>query len=266
MLHFHFGHPKQALEVLAEAVRVSQQHGNDSCLAYTLAAICNLLSEIGITSTSRLLGSSYSPIASMGTSFSVQQQQFMLLRESLKRAESLKLKRLVASNHLTLAKFHLLHVQRPLLSFGPKASMKLKTYPVNVCKELRLSSSLITEFNTENSVMMIDGAQSTAWLKQLHKPIGSSVFVDESSEIRSNADSFFAQPSSVPGSVLQLVGSSYLVRATAWEMYGSAPLARINSLVYATCFTDNSSSADAALAYGKLIKHLATYKGCLCCS
>ena len=26
------------------------------------------------------------------------------------------------------------HVQRPLLSFGPKASMKLKTCPVNVCK------------------------------------------------------------------------------------------------------------------------------------
>lgn len=84
------------------------QHGNDSCLAYTLAAICNLLSEIGISSTSRLLGSSYSLTASIGTSFSVQQQLFMLLRESLKRAESLKLKRLVASNHLTLAKFHLM--------------------------------------------------------------------------------------------------------------------------------------------------------------
>lgn len=32
--------------------------------------------------------------------------------------------------------FDLKHVQRPLLSFGPKASMKLKTYPANVYKVL----------------------------------------------------------------------------------------------------------------------------------
>ncbi|OWM73273.1 hypothetical protein CDL15_Pgr001387 [Punica granatum] len=262
MLHFHFGHPKQALEVLAEAVQVSQQHHNDSCLAYTLAAICNLLSEIGISSTSPLLRSSYSPIARMGTSFSVQQQLFVLLRGSLKRAESLKLKRLVASNHLTLAKFHLMHVQRPLLSFGPKALMKLKTCPINVCKELRLSSSLITEFGSENSVMTTDGAQSTAWLKNLQKPIGSSVFLEETiSGNRPYASSFFAQPSSIPGSVLQHIGSLQLVRATAWEIYGSAPLARINTLAFANCFADHSSSADAALAYGKLIVYLATYKG-----
>lgn len=35
--------------------------------------------------------------------------------------------------------FHpLQHVQRPLLSFGPKASMKLRTSPVNVCKVVSL--------------------------------------------------------------------------------------------------------------------------------
>ncbi|KAI3787685.1 hypothetical protein L2E82_00018 [Cichorium intybus] len=69
------------------------------------------------------------------------------------------------------------HVQRPLLSFGPKASIELKTCPTNVCK---------------------------------------------------------------------LANSTYLVRVTSWELYGSW-----------------YSSADLALAYGKLIQHLVGYK-CWC--
>lgn len=83
------------------------QQSNDTCLAYTLAAICNLLSETGISSTTGILGSSYSPLTRIGISLSVQQQLFVLLRGSLKRAENLKLKRLVASNHLAMAKFDL---------------------------------------------------------------------------------------------------------------------------------------------------------------
>lgn len=83
------------------------QQSNDVCLAYTLAAICNLLSETGISSTTGILGSSYSPLTSIGVSFSIQQQLFVLLRGSLKRAENLKLKRLVASNHLAMARFEL---------------------------------------------------------------------------------------------------------------------------------------------------------------
>lgn len=83
------------------------QQSNDVCLAYTLAAICNLLSETGISSTTGILGSSYSPLTSIGISLSVQQQLFVLLRGSLKRAENLKLKRLVASNHLAMARFDL---------------------------------------------------------------------------------------------------------------------------------------------------------------
>ena len=83
------------------------QQSNDTCLAYTLAAICNLLSSIGISSTTGILGSSYGPVTSIGTSLSIQQQLFVLLRRSLKRADSLKLKRLVASNRLAMAKFDL---------------------------------------------------------------------------------------------------------------------------------------------------------------
>ncbi|KAK6782537.1 hypothetical protein RDI58_020333 [Solanum bulbocastanum] len=262
MMHFHFGHPKQALEVLTEAVRVSQQQNNDSCLAYTLAAICKLLSEFGVSNMRGLIGSSYSPVTSIGTSLSTQQLLYVLLRRSLKRAESLKLKRLVASNHLAMAKFDLTQVQRPLLSFGPKASMKLATCPTNVCKELRLSSHLINEYGDEASLMISDGDFCTQWIKNLKKPKGSVVFSQEN-ECRSNTDAFqfCGQPCSIPGSVLQLLGSSYLFRATAWEVYGSSPLARMNALLYATCFADSSSLDDVALAYGKLIQHLAVFKG-----
>lgn len=262
MMHFHFGHPKQALDVLTEAVCLSQQHSNDTCLAYTLAAISNLLSEIGISTTTGILGSSYSPITSIGTMLSVQQQLFVLLKESFRRAESLKLKRLVAANHLAMAKFDLTHVQRPLLSFGPKTAMRLRTCPTNVCKELRLASHLISDFVSESSTMTTDGAFSTSWLKNLQKPMGSLVLTQENvSGKDSNAFQFCAQPSSIPGSVLQLVGSSYLLRATAWEAYGSAPLTRVNTLIYATCFSDGSSLSDAALAHVKLIQHLAVFKG-----
>ncbi|GER33571.1 anaphase-promoting complex subunit 5 [Striga asiatica] len=319
MMHFHLGHPKQALEVLSEAVRVSQQYSDDTCLSYTLVAIANLLSEIGISETRGIMGSSYWPVADIGTSLSVQQQLYVLLRRSLKRAESLKLKRLVASIHLEIAKYDITdgsyggttvefwpvgifphppfamitlrhgydavrmigihvrkyvvvlayicfrrktHVQRPLVSFGPKTSMKLRTYPANVYKELWLSSHLINEFSEETSVMTADGAFCTAWLKSLRKPSGSLVLI-QANETRSHTDAFqfSAQPNSIPGSVLQLVGSSYLIRAGSWETYGSAPLARINALVFATCFSDSSSVSDAALAYSKLIQHLAVYKG-----
>ncbi|KAM7278780.1 hypothetical protein ACFE04_005914 [Oxalis oulophora] len=262
MMHFHFGHPQQALEVLTEAVRVSQQYSNDTCLAYTLATICNLLSEFGISNATGLLRTSYSPMTSVATSLSVQQQLFVLLKRSLKRADDLKLKQLVASNHLTMAKFELTHVQRPLLSFGPKASTNLRTCPVNVCKELRLGSHLINALGSESSAMITDGTFSTSWLKNLQKPIGSLVLSQENGfGSTSNAFQFCAQPDSIPSSVLQLIGSSYLLRVTAWEIYGSAPLARINALVHATCFDDASSSNDAELAYVKLIQHLANFKG-----
>nr|XP_043636560.1 anaphase-promoting complex subunit 5 [Erigeron canadensis] len=262
MAHFHFGHPKLALEVLTEAVRVCQQDSDDTCLAYTLTAICNLLSEVGISNMTGIMGASDSHVSSIGTSLSIQQQLFLLLRRSLKRAESLKLKHLVASNHLAMAKFDLTHVQRPLLSFGPKASTQLKTCPANVCKKLWATSQLIHQFDNDSSVRTVDGALSTTWLKNQRKPTTLLVFPQENGS-ESNCDKFYSwlQSSSVPGSVLQVVGSSYLVRVTSWELFGSAFLARSNAVLFATCFADFSSSADLALAYGKLIQYLAMYKG-----
>lgn len=93
--------------IYKELTVLVMQQSNDTCLAYTLAAISNLLFENGISSTSKMLGLSCSPLTSVGITLSVQEQLFVLLRGSLKRAESLKLKHLVASNHLAMAKFDL---------------------------------------------------------------------------------------------------------------------------------------------------------------
>lgn len=106
------------------------QHSNDTCLAYTLAAISNLLSEIGISTTTGILGSSYSPITSIGTMLSVQQQLFVLLKESFRRAESLKLKRLVAANHLAMAKFDLTVMLQLTIYIGISVC-KLSLFPFN---------------------------------------------------------------------------------------------------------------------------------------
>ncbi|KAJ6846715.1 anaphase-promoting complex subunit 5 isoform X1 [Iris pallida] len=267
-MHFRFGHSKKALEALTEAVRISQQNNDDSCLAYTLAAVCNLLSEIGISSTTGIIGSPYSlgVTTGLGTSLFAQQQLLVLLRRSLKRAESLKLTSLVAFNHLALAKFDLKHVRRPLISFGPKTITKLRTCPINVCKELRLSSHVLSDFGSDGlSQQSEDGAFSTSWLKNLTAVTGPWLKNSQKSRISSVNDydifHFGAQPNPVPGSVLQLSGSSYLLRATSWELYGSAPLVRINSLAYITCFADASSSAELSLAYVKLIQYLAVFKG-----
>ncbi|KAF9594119.1 hypothetical protein IFM89_027467 [Coptis chinensis] len=153
MMHSHFGHPKQALE-----------KNDDTCLSYALTAICNLLSDIGISSATGIIGSSYSPITSFASSLAIQQQLLELLTRSLKRAENLKLTRLVASNRLAMAKFELLHVKRSLLSFGPKSSTKLRTCPSNVIK-----------VGVDGAAVTVNGAFSSAWLKNLRKPNSSSV-------------------------------------------------------------------------------------------
>ncbi|XP_006650311.2 anaphase-promoting complex subunit 5 isoform X1 [Oryza brachyantha] len=267
-LHCYFGHPKKALEAFTEAVRVSQMNNDDSCLAYILGAISNLLSKIGMSSTVGTIGSPYSlgNNIGLGTPLSIQQQLLVLLKRSLKRADTLKLTSLLSFDHLSLAKFDLKHVQRPLVSFGPNASTKLRTCPADVCKNLRLSSRVLTDFGTDGlSAANDNGSFSTSWLSNLSA--ASNSWCSSSTKSRkllmNDFDNFHfhAQPSPIPASVLQLAGSAYLLRATAWEHYGSAPMVRMNSLVYATCFADAASSSDLSLAYVKLIQHLATFKG-----
>ncbi|CAL5057854.1 unnamed protein product [Urochloa decumbens] len=266
-LHCYFGHPKKALEAFAEAVRVSQMNNDDSCLAYVLGAISNLLSKIGMSNTVGIISSPYSlgTNIGLGTPLSIQQQLLVLLKRSLKRADVLKLPSLLSFDHLSLAKFDLKHVQRSLVSFGPNASTKLRTCPADVCKNLRLSSRVLTDFRTDIlSTSNENGSFSTSWLRNLSTASDSWRSNSmKSTKLHNDFDSFHyhAQPSPVPASVLQLAGSSYLLRATAWEHYGSAPMVRMNALVYATCFADAASSSELSLAYVKLIQQLAMFKG-----
>ncbi|WVZ50079.1 hypothetical protein U9M48_001371 [Paspalum notatum var. saurae] len=267
-LHCYFGHPKKALEAFAEAVRVSQMNNDDSCLAYVLGAISNLLSKIGMSNTVGIISSPYSlgTNIGLGTPLSIQQQLLVLLKRSLKRADMLKLPSLLSFDHLSLAKFDLKHVQRPLVSFGPNASTKLRTCPVDVCKNLRLSSRVLTDFGTDVLSSLNDnGSFSTSWLRNLSTATGSwrSSSVKSTKLHNNDFDNFHyhAQPCPVPAPVFQLAGSAYLLRATAWEHYGSAPMVRMNALVYATCFADASSSSEISLAYVKLIQQLAVFKG-----
>ncbi|CAL4890778.1 unnamed protein product [Urochloa decumbens] len=246
-LHCYFGHPKKALEAFAEAVRVSQMNNDDSCLAYVLGAISNLLSKIGMSDTVGIISSPYSlgTNIGLGTPLSIQQQLLVLLKRSLKRADVLKLPSLLSFDHLSLAKFDLKHVQRSLVSFGPNASTKLRTCPADVCKNLRLSSRVLTDFGTDVlSTSNENGSFSTSWLRNLSTASDSwRINSMKSTKLHNDFDSFHyhAQPSPVPASVLQLAGSSYLLRATAWEHYGS--------------------SSELSLAYVKLIQQLAMFKG-----
>lgn len=267
-MHCYFEHPKKALEALTEAVRFSQLSSDDACLAYTLAAICNLLLDVGISSTAGILGSqdSLETSMSLGAPLTTQQQLLVLLNRSMKRADTLKLMSLMAFNRLALSKFELKHVRRSLICFGPKSSTTLRTCPVTVCKELRLCSHVLSEFGYDGlSQPNDDGAFSTSWIKNL--AAANSPSFDNIRKLRSSSVNDFdlfhfdAQPNPIPGSVLQLAGSSYLLRAASWELYGSAPLVRLNALVYATCFANGASSTDLSLAYVKLIQHLAIFKG-----
>lgn len=94
-----------------------------------------------------------------------------------------------------------------------------------ILQELRLSSHVLTEFGSDGLSLLSDnGAFSTSWIKNL-AAVNNLWLADT---IKSKCSSvndfdifqFLAQPSPVPRSVLQLAGSSYLLRATAWEHYG----------------------------------------------
>ncbi|XP_031502612.1 anaphase-promoting complex subunit 5 [Nymphaea colorata] len=264
ILHCHFGHFNLAMQALTEAVQICHKNSDDFGLACTLAAICDLLSNIGVSSMNGILGSSYCSAipASLDASLSTQRHLLVLLKQSLERAESLKNARLIAFNRLALAKFDLEQIKRPLLSFGPNASTRLRTCPISVCEELRISPYLLSEFGSDAASLPTDGSFCTSWLKKLEKSGSSSILLDEvGSGCNDDSLSSATEPSVLPNCILQLCGASYLARAASWELYGSSALVRLNALVHAICFADCSSSSDSSLAYVKLVQYLATYKG-----
>ncbi|XP_057813330.2 anaphase-promoting complex subunit 5 isoform X2 [Cryptomeria japonica] len=248
-MHSRFGHPMHALMALTEAIQEAQQTSDNSCLAHILAAIGYLFSEVGFSSNSRNFDSGIPPGVDIetGSSLAVQQQLPILLKRCLNRASDLKLIHLVIFSRLALAKFDLKHVQRSPISFGLKVSTKLRTYPVDVCKDLRLSCYAFSESGIDPMSLITGGTLSNLSVKNT----GSSLIMGDISKIRGP----------ISRSILQLVGNSFLLRSTSWEMYGSGPLVRLNALVHAMCYADSASADDLCLAYVKLIQHLAMFKG-----
>ncbi|ERN13182.1 hypothetical protein AMTR_s00040p00212480 [Amborella trichopoda] len=120
-MHSHFGHPNQAIDALTEAIWISQQNHDDPCLVYSMVVVCDLLVYKGVSTTTGMMGSTYSPGDDIcrGSSLSAQQQLLVLLKKFLKSAESLKPTRLVAFYRLALVKFDLKLVKRSLVSFSP---------------------------------------------------------------------------------------------------------------------------------------------------
>ncbi|XP_024536915.1 anaphase-promoting complex subunit 5 isoform X1 [Selaginella moellendorffii] len=244
-MHAHFGHVTQALQALSETVRIAQQNNDDACLAHSLAALCHLLSEVGVAAEVTKAGAIGDFDRSIGPQLAAQQHLLLSLKRCLKRALELKLPNLVAFSRLALAKFDLQHVRRLPLIGGLRSSEQLGTSPVDVCKTLRISPYLLGDL--------------------VHSMSSSG-----SQRITSGA---FGQAPGMPGntqtgrlgplseSLLKLAGSSYLLRSCSWELYGSDPMMRASTLVHAYCYSKSASADDLSVAYVKLAHHLAAHKG-----
>ncbi|CAK9272339.1 unnamed protein product [Sphagnum jensenii] len=263
-MHAHFGHVNQAMQALNEAVRIAQQNNDDSCLVHALAALCHLLSEVGAVADSSPKNSYFGNQPSLG----MQQQLLLLLRRCLQRALELKLPHLVAFSRLALAKFDLQHVRKSPSFGGLKSAGRQGTSPVEVCKALRLSPYLLSD-TVSNSLSLQTGGS------------GNIATINQQRQTGNTSASFPAQPLSMsggmtggggwstmggrlgplPDSVLRLAGTSHLLRAASWELYGSAPMVRVSALVHAICYTDVASADDLSLSYVKLAQHLAASKG-----
>ncbi|KAL5977007.1 hypothetical protein ACLOJK_021345 [Asimina triloba] len=235
IMHTHFGHSKQALE-----------NRNNFCLAYTLAAICDLLAEVGMSGRDGIgiIGSANSPVTGAE-----------VVREKPPNFSS---PTLGCPNVYSPS---ILNNIPPSSCMAKIAGKRTASALPRLWPELRLSSYLLSEFASDEKLVPFDGAFSTSWLKNLQKLRSSSVLLHESGS-GSDYDMFHfgAQPNPIPGSVLQMAGASFLLRSTSWELYGSAPMVRLNALVHATCY------ADASRGYLKVAQQVCDELGVLASS
>lgn len=264
-MHARFGHTSQALQALNEAVGIAQQNSDDSCLAHALAALCHLVSEVGVPGDASTLESTLPGLdAGNGPSLNVQEQLLLLLECCLRRAVELRLPHLVAFSRLVLAKFSLKFIRRSPLLNGPRTSEQLMTSPLDVYKTLKLSpyllSSITSSYTTLGSAVSNNVAGGS-----LQRPgaTGTGSSTNQGLGMPGNISNMGGgsmRGNPILGSILQLAGTAHLLRAASWELYGSMPMARISSLIHATCYRDVASADDLSLAYVKLAQYLATYK------
>lgn len=268
-MHARFGHTSQALQALNEAVGIAQQNNDDSCLTHALAALCHLVSEVGVPGDAIPSGSSLPGLdAGNGPSLDVQEQLLLLLKCCLRRAVELRLPYLVAFSRLVLAKFNLKFVRRSPLLSGLRTSGQLVTSPLDVYKTLKLSPYLLSSVTT-SSVPLVSGTSTNVGVGGLQRP-GATVsglannqglgMPGSMGNAGGGGSVLTARGGPILGSILQLAGTAHLLRAASWELYGSAPMARVSALIHATCYRDVASADDMSLAYVKLAQYLATHK------
>lgn len=256
-MHAHFGHVDQAMQALNEAVRIAQQYNDDACLAHALAALCHMLFDVGAGDETYAKGES-AGLRDLGTgpSLGIQQQLLLLLRRCLRRALELKLPQLVAFSRLALAKFDLKHVQRFSSLGGLENDGELGTSPLEVCKTLRLSPYLLGDAISNG----MSGNHATANQQQRGNNVNGSN-QPLTATTGGAWTSLTGRLGRISDTVVKLAGTSHLLRAASWELYGSVPLVRVSALLHATCYADVASSDDVLLSYVKLAQHLAAFKG-----
>ncbi|XP_024372271.1 anaphase-promoting complex subunit 5 [Physcomitrium patens] len=260
-MHAHFGHVDQAMQALNEAVRIAQQYNDDACLAHALAALCHLLFDVGAANEAYAKGESAGlRDVGAGPSLGIQQQLLLLLRRCLRRSLELKLSQLVAFSRLALAKFYLKHVRRFSSLGGLENGGELGTSPLEVCKTLRLSPYLLGD-SISNGIsphVAISGTtnQQRGNGMNINQPLtapgtmAGGAWTSLTGRLGRTSDA-----------VVKLAGTSHLLRAASWELYGSVPLVRVSALIHATCYADVASSDDVLLSYIKLAQHQAAFKG-----
>lgn len=265
-MHAHFGHVDQAMQALNEAVRIAQQYNDDACLAHALAALCHMLFDVGAASETYAKGES-AGLRDVGTgpSLGIQQQLLLLLRRCLRRALELKLPQLVAFSRLALAKFDLKHVRRFSSLGGLENGGQLGTSPLEVCRALRLSSYLLGD-SISNGMSPHTGMSGNH--ATMNQQRGNNMNGNQPLSAAGNMaggggawTSLTRRLGRTSDTIVKLAGTSHLLRAASWELYGSVPLVRVSALIHATCYADMASSDDVLLSYVKLAQHLAAFKG-----
>eukprot|EP00897_Mesotaenium_endlicherianum_P008363 jgi/Mesen1/7555/ME000392S06815 len=264
-MHARFGHFSQALQALNETIRIAQQNNDVTCLSHALAAFCHVAAS-DPPAVAPTLEQEPGGIASTIAS---KEQLLSLLRQCLRVAADLKLPYLAGLSCMALAKFLLDNLQRPSTPGGLKLADDLPSSPIHFHQFVQAAiAHLDAAAAAPRPVAPAGGASASQ--ASLRASGGAS---GTGQNTVSTSGSTFSQrmgrggapgaprQAPLPHAVSRLAGSARLLRASGWELHGSAPMARITTLLHATCHRESASADDMCTSYAKLASHAAAHQG-----
>ena len=195
-LHCHFGHETEAFHAIQEAVRVSQQAGDHVCVAFALSWLLRLSDDSN--------------------------RRGRFLRRCIGKGVSNGLFQLEGLTFLAAAKHELLAMPRNGRSHFEKESSASK--PADVRRMLRMAIDVTSQSLAtlkHNAHQKHSSAESSQRLQKRH-------YSDPLAKGRNGARDRAAVPISPTISlkrVLRIYSKAHLLQASAWRLYGSAPLA-----------------------------------------